>query len=346
MQAHGSDRVRRGHGEQWVLFCPRPKGWVARTPKTLTASERPGSAVLWSEQYFEVISAEPSGTGVRYVLEPWHDEHIMRTVDAYDGASEARREEEHRSDVRRTTGRRAANLFGIFTGHLPAAVQERLASELGILATRLTALSLIVPFVAIAFIVNEWVERKMGQGAPLPLGFMLLAGYLGLETAMRLNIVWTQSRPVGSAAGFILYAVYYALSPNRKSLPRLVEPPRRRAEIAVAEDVAIRDAFTLREPLLTLLTPAEQRLAADRFGYDYRRTAPMVAAVILLFSILGFVTSWSTLQNGGGISPLVSLIVAGTLGLEQIVRLSLFRRGPAGSILAVVVRPLASRVSE
>ncbi|HEX7678562.1 MAG TPA: hypothetical protein VF713_10590, partial [Thermoanaerobaculia bacterium] len=97
MQAYGSDRVRPGDGEQFVLLSRIPKGWTPRAVKTLTSAEFPGTAVLWEERYFEVVDAEalPQG-GVQYVLEPWLDMHVMRTTDRYDAESEAERLIEYR----------------------------------------------------------------------------------------------------------------------------------------------------------------------------------------------------------------------------------------------------------
>ncbi|MEO8036046.1 MAG: hypothetical protein ABI837_16545, partial [Acidobacteriota bacterium] len=92
MQAFGADRVRAGNGEQRILFARRSKGWLPRVPKTLTTAEYPGSAILWDERFFEVVTADPAPAGgVRYVLEPWPENHIIRVSEPYDAASEERR---------------------------------------------------------------------------------------------------------------------------------------------------------------------------------------------------------------------------------------------------------------
>src|SRR5437868_10565469 len=101
MQAFGSDRVRSGDGEQIVLSSRLSKGWTPRVEKTLTSAEFPGTAVLWEEQYYEVVSAEPLPQGgVRYVLEPWRERHAMRLTDRYDADSEAHRVEENRKNIK------------------------------------------------------------------------------------------------------------------------------------------------------------------------------------------------------------------------------------------------------
>src|SRR5438067_1319355 len=87
MTPYGSDRARVD-GERIVLSSRLPKGWTARVARTLTSAEFPGTAVLWEEQYFEVVGAEPLPAGVRYTLEPWCDHHAMRVTARYDDDSE------------------------------------------------------------------------------------------------------------------------------------------------------------------------------------------------------------------------------------------------------------------
>lgn len=346
MLAFGSDRVRRGDGEQMILLSTRDKGWTARVPKTLTTAEHPGIAVLWEERYFEVVSATSAGQSVRYVLEPWRDNHAIRLTDAYDEASEAAREAEHLAGVRRTRNRTAANLLGIFTGHLPAAVQETMGSELGILPTRLTALSLLVPMTFIGFVVYENVERLVAQQPGVPMWLLLLCGYLGAESAGRFSLVWSQNRPVGSLAGWLLYSFFYLLSPNRKGMPAPLivnAPPPALQREAPAADILLQDSISMREPLLTLLTPQEQQNLARRYGYDYRRLSWKVAAVLLVFASAGVVSSWVRFRNGADLS-LISMLVAAVVALEQVVRLRSFSRGPAGSVLGFLARPFVRKL--
>lgn len=345
MHGYGSDRVRPGKGEQRVLFSRFSKSWKARVPKMLTSAEHPGTAVLWDDQYFEVVEARPSGEGVRYVLEPWRDHHTIRLSERYDEESEAERERQHRAALTRNKGRKAANLLGILTGHLPAAVQEHLASELGILPTRLTFLSMIIPLTFIGWVVHQAVGRKLNNEPPVSLVLLLIAGYLGAECGMRLQIVWSQSRPIGSAAGFIAYSIFYLLSPNKARLVKLTEVRRGDALFTLPppDDVAQRDALTLREPWLTLLSSSDQQKLAQKFGFDHRAQGYKVAAIILVFALAGVWSSLATLEEGG-IGKFISLLVAAVLAGEQIVRLSSMRRGPAGSILGLLVRPFAKKL--
>jgi hypothetical protein len=109
--------------------------------------------------------------------------------------------------------------------------------------------------------------------------------------------------------------------------------------------VALTDAFRLREPLLTLLTPEEQRVLAERFGFNYRKQAFAVAWIILVLSIAGIVTSVMTLREGERqVSATISLLLAFALASEQVARLRALRSGPAASMLAKVVRPFARKL--
>src|SRR5205823_10161613 len=115
MQAFGSDRVRQGEGEQIVVSSRLSKGWTSRVEKTLTSAEFPGTAILWEERYFEVVSAEQLGQGgMRYVLERWRDHHAMRVTDRYDAESEAFRAGEYRKSLRQEAARKTANIAGVF----------------------------------------------------------------------------------------------------------------------------------------------------------------------------------------------------------------------------------------
>src|SRR5258705_505208 len=151
MRAYGSDRVRRVDGERVVLASRLSKGWVARAEKTLTSAEFPGTAVQWDEQTFEVVDARalPAG-GVEYVLQPWRDQHVMRVVEQYDVPSEQARLDAHREHLTREKGRKAANLLALLTGHLPAVVQNRIADDLGILANRITFVSILGQWAVVA----------------------------------------------------------------------------------------------------------------------------------------------------------------------------------------------------
>jgi hypothetical protein len=339
MQAYGSDRVREADGERLILLSRIPKAWMPRAPKTLTAAEFPGTAILWEERYFEVISADalPQG-GVRYVLEPWREMHAMRTVDHYDDAHEAARLAEYRAQLARETKRKSANALALLAGHLPAGVQEELGRELGIVATRLTILSALGIYALIVALVM-WIVSGIMAGTPRPLPVYIVTGYLFIETSLRFGIAWLTGRPAGSAIGVAGYVLYYYTVADRT---RAVSPYAREKGMVVtitdtpAERV-VTDKLLMREALVTLLSPADQARVAARFGYDYRHQSSIVAMLILFFSAIGVATS---LHRGA----VISLIAASVIAAEQLYRLAILRSRPAGSILGIAARPFVRKL--
>ncbi|HSY47594.1 MAG TPA: hypothetical protein VLC46_02160 [Thermoanaerobaculia bacterium] len=339
MQAYGSDRVRSGDGDQFVLLSRFPKGWIPRTPKSLTTAEFPGTAVLWEERYFEVIDAEalPRG-GARYVLEPWLERHVMRKTDRYDAGREAERLTEYRATLSRETKRKSATLLAFLAGHLPAAVQEELGRELGIQPARQTLLSVFVIYDVIIGLVL-WIVSDVMRQAPVPLPLLIATGYLFVEASFRFFVAWQIGRPIGSVAGTIGYLLYYYMVANRAmAISPFAREKGMKVTIGVAtEEWAIRDALLLREPLVTLLSPADQARVAERFGYNYKRQSWIMAAMILLFALLGMVTSMA--RDG-----VISLFIAAAVAAEQVYRLIVLRSRPVGSILGIAVRPFMRKL--
>ena len=336
MQAFGSDRVRPGEGERMILACRRTKGWTARVAKTLTSAEFPGTAVLWAERYFEVVLEEvlPQG-GVRYVLEPWRDSNVMRVVDHYDAATEGQRAEEYRLALLREKSRKSANAIGFLTGHLPAIVQHEMAMELGILPPRLTFLSILSTYAVVAAMVLVCVSYIMRQEV-VPLPLIAIAIYLSVENTIRVLIYWTQSRPIGSTIGWILYLVYWGIA-GRGPSPFSTQKGYAVKVTEAPAEIARRDSFAVREAFVTLLAPADQARVAERFGYDYRRDSTAVAVMILIVAVVGIVSSYVK-------GAVIALIIAAALAAEQIIRLIAFRSGPAGSVLRFVVRPFVRKL--
>ncbi|HEV2719134.1 MAG TPA: hypothetical protein VG323_03870, partial [Thermoanaerobaculia bacterium] len=210
MTPYGSDRVRVD-GERIVLSSRLPKGWIARVGKTLTTAEFPGTAVLWEEQYFEVIGAEPLPQGVRYTLEPWREHHSMRLTVRYDADSEAALAEEWRAARAREQRRKTAGALSMLTGHLPAIVQERLGAELGVLPSRMTQWSLLSELMLLAITIAIMASEYMTHHS-IPAWTVVVAAFFFLEMLLRFLIVWTQHRPAGSTLGVIAYIVYWLMT--------------------------------------------------------------------------------------------------------------------------------------
>src|SRR5512140_342801 len=166
MQAYGSDRLRVRDDGSAVLSCRVAKeGWQARIEKTLTTPEHPGTAIEGEEEFWEVVGLEVTQGGVRYTLVRWDSAAAMRFVDHYDEPSELARASGRQRARAREHGRKAATILGFLTGHLPANVQEAMASELGINPIRLTMVSTIPPFVALGAMVLMIVGKITGVGA-------------------------------------------------------------------------------------------------------------------------------------------------------------------------------------
>ena len=348
MHPYGSDRVRVRDDGAIVLSCRVAKaGWNARVPKTLTRSEHPGTAILWDGDCYEVIDIETLPNGVGYILAPWSDEHTMRVSDTYDAKSEAKRAADRADVARRNKGRRAATLFGVLTGHLPGAVQEHLAHETGANAPLLTMISGIAEAIPFLYWLERYISARIAQQTPpmIPFGVLLLLYYMVADGAFRAGWSFLNGRPIGSIFGLIGYAIYYPFAPQRASHVKPFAPPRGegtfRAE-ASAEEKLI-DAVKVREPFFTLLSAPEQQRLAERWDYDHRRGASSIAWGILVTAILGVIASLQTLRFTPRLSAVVSLLVAGYLAVEQIVRLPQFDERPVGSILAFLVRPFARK---
>jgi len=342
MQPYGGDRVRAAGGKI-ILHSSISKGWTPRRAKTNVHAEFPGTAVLWDEEYFEVVTAEVMQLGgVRYVLEPWRDEHTIRQLDHYDDATEARRIDDFRrakTQQKRSTGARFA---GLILGHAPAPVQKHLENELGVSPAAMTLISCIPSVIALG--ICAWLTadaRLTMQPPPVPFPLWLLLGGLMIETGIRFNVAMSQGRGMGTFFGLIGYAILWLLAPNRARWPKPFEEEKGHKTFTLAppDDVALRDSLELRGPWLTLLSRAEQLGLAERYGFDYRRHAFGLTWIILGASTLGAVSSFMKLRDGGSLSALVSLVAAAALALEQLLRLPALRRGPAGSFLAVLVRP-------
>jgi hypothetical protein len=342
MLTHGSDRARRV-GEKVILQSAIPKGWTPRTPKSLTHAEFPGTTVLWEEQYFEVIEATATPTGgVRYVLAEWRDSHTIRTFEHYDADSEALRVADHQRATRQRRSSLLSRLSGMVLGYLPAPVQMHLENELGVRASRMTMLSCIPPLVFFGIALVAHVEATMRRAlSPVPGLLWPILVLLTFESFLRFFVVMSQGRPMGSALGVLGYAIYRQLSKKPDQRPPTVGGRGDSvAFTAPSENVALRGSFEVKEPLLTLLTPAEQKKLAERFGYDYRKTAFGVAWAILTCAAAGVFTSYVKLEKSGSVTSFLSMFVAAGVVLEQALRLYSLRRGPAGSVFGVLVRPL------
>lgn len=333
-------------GGKVILHSRISKGWTPRTAKTLTSAEFPGTAVYWDEQYYEVLTADllPAG-GIRYVLAEWSDAHAIRVFDPYNEESEARLAADFATASRQRRHSVTARFAAMLLGHAPSHVQMHLANELGLFPHRLTLWS-IVPVLAIAgagvYIgVGAFMDNKP---PPFPDWLIILMAFMLAESVFRFLVAMSQMRAMGSMLGTLVYIVFWLLHPNRQ---RFVSPfasakgegVMKIVSVAPSPDVEQRDALEMRAPLLTLLTPAEQALLAERFGFDYRKHAYGITWALLICGALGVASMLPKASDR--LSALVSLVCASLVVLEQTMRLLAFKRGPAGSVFGALVRPFA-----
>lgn len=340
MRGFESDRVRPGDSDdQRILLSRLPKGWTPRTARTLTTAEFPGTAVLWDGAYFQVIEATPLPQGgIQYVLEPWPESHAIRISDRYDAESEQARVAEWRAQLTREKRRKSATVLAVFAGHLPEAVQEHLGRELGVFPSRMTMASAFGTWL-IAAGLGYWIGDGVIKQIERPVWAIVVAVWFGIESTIRFFSATASGRAMGSPLGTVVYIAWYctvgrsrgALSPFAQERGRSIrtsDAPPEQAEL---------DAFTMRESLATLLPRADQERIAARYPYQYRQNATVIACILLVFSLLGVVSSFHA-------GARVSLLLAAALSGEQIWRLIAFRRHPAGSVLGFLVRPFLRRL--
>lgn len=283
-----------------------------------------------------------AGTAVRYRLAPWEHGHAIRRIERYDEASERGRNSARRR-AEAASGRRVlAILFSPLLGHAPGAVQTRMESEFGAPALALTVVSALPLFVA-----GLWTmlaARIAGFGGPpiVPewmLDYSGLFTYLAFESALRLYSALVLREPMGSLAGWLAHAAWVGLGgpsggPAIPAAARASAPPAERA---------LQDRYTMLEPLLSLLPPADQEALERRFAFDPLRWGRRSSLAILLFaganaliSVAAFLSRTDTLLD------FVSLVLGGFLAVEQLGRRRKIAEGkPAGSVLGVCARPLA-----
>lgn len=342
MLPYGGDRVRSAGGKI-LLHSAISKGWTPRREKAGVHAEFPGTAVLWDEQYFEVIRADllPQG-GVRYVLEPWRDDHVIRVFDRYDEDSEAKRLADFRTAAAQRKKSSAATFAYVIFGHFPQHVQDHLQNELGVTPPRMTIVSCVPSLLLFGTCAWLAADARLGmRPSPVPIVVWFLAYALLLESAVRFLTAMLQNRGIGSLFGMLGYIVFWYLTPNRKKWPSPFDPGRghKLFTLPPTDDIALRDKIEMRSTWMTLLTPAEQQQLAERYGYDYRKHAFGLTWLILVCSTFGAVSSAVKVADSGSISALSSLIVSGLVAIEQVRRLIALQRGPAGSFLGALVRP-------
>ena len=207
----GADRVEIAPDGSLVLVAAMSKSWTARTARTLTVAEHPGTAVEWDGRVYEVRDAIPAADGsIRYRLRPWEDRHTIRRMERYDAVTEEIREIERRDRRRDREKRRLTILLAPLAGLLPRDVQKRMERDFGAPAIGMTVSS-AAPLFAIGFLGVVGILIGMA-GASMPLPHWLappppIAIYLFLESAARLMSAVGSGEPLGSLGVELAYAL-------------------------------------------------------------------------------------------------------------------------------------------
>ena len=299
----------------------------------------------WDGQVYEVFGIEPlEGTAVRYRLIPWDHRHAIRRIEPYDGSSEQARAAHKAHLEAGVTKRWLSILFSPVLGHLPGAVQKRMEHDFGAPSIAMTVASAL-PLFVLGFTVILAARIGSFTGGPIVPEWMLehvaLFTYLTLESAARLYSAFVMGEPMGSLAGWSLSTTAEQLrTPAKKPAPS--RPP------TSPPDRALRDRYTMIEPLLALLPEDDQESLERRFAFDPLRWGRLSAGLILFvaganvaISILAFLT------RTDGFIDFAALLVGGFFVWEQIGRRRRIREGkPAGSVLGMFVQPLARPLLE
>ena len=339
-RAVGTDRLRVGEDGTLYLHCRHPKqGWLPRRASDDVHKEFPGTCIRWDDEYFEIVAVDQLQIGTRYTLAPWSESHTMRSVLDYDEASEAKRDEDRRSEESRQRKAAGFSLLAIVTGLLPAENQRRLESELGVSGYSATLISAIIPFLIGGASLIFFMASALGAGE---FSFLYLIGiYFWIESLVRIGVALGQSRPIGSFPVVLVWEIVAVLrgqKPLRAPEPKLKWEPD--------EATLDRDAYTQRLPFLAFLAPSEQRLLSARYGFDWHARGKSSATWLLVFSVfVAAVTLPDLFEGTAGLGDLVTLLIMGYLIWEQIIRLQRIGKGePAGSVLGAVVRPFCRGV--
>jgi hypothetical protein len=343
--AFGTDRLRVGKDGTAYLSCLAEKeGWVARRPAGHVHREFPGTCVQWEGELFEVTRIDELPLGVRYSLGPWNESHTIRTIVDYDEASEVKREDERREERSRHARAARFSLFGIVTGLLPAERQLRIQRELGVSAQTSTIISSISLFmVGVASVFAMAGAKVAGSQLALPLWAHLLGSYFLFESLVRFTVVLAQSTAIGSFPVVLTLEIVDAMR-GKKSL-RANEP---RLKWELDQATLGHDAYTLREPFLAFLSPPEQRLLEERYGFDWRARGKSSAILLLIFAIFVAATTLPAItQETATAGNWITLLMMSVLGGEQVGRLRRIAAGdPAGSFLGPLVRPFSRKLMD
>lgn len=337
LRPFGRDTFETSADGSPILVSPMSKGWVARRWATPTSAEHPGTAVAWHGHVFEVREALLGADGtVRYRLAPWEDRHAIRVVAIYDEESErgrVREQTERHASVRR---RGITILLAPLAGHLPADVQRKMEGDFGAPARAMTIASALPLFVMgfLGLIASRVAAMGTAPFLPWLAARPWLDLFLAAESGVRLWISFVLGEPIGSVVGVVSYETWCRARGR---------PPVVWKGIPASHRLDAVERFRVIEPLLALLSSAEQTRLAKRFGFDPVRWGKRSAVLLAVVGGLNVLASLIALSaNAAALADWIWLLLGTGLCLEQLARWRELSWGrPAGSVLAAVARPLA-----
>lgn len=339
----GLDRVEEAAEGGYWLSSAAPKGWFAKRARTPTSAEHPGTCVDWDGDLFEVLEIVEEPAVIRYRLAAWAEEQTIRVRARYDEATEREREATDRDRAARARRKRLLVLAAPMTGLAPGRVQERWEREYGTPRVAPTIVSATFPFAAGFYCAFSLVAGAAGGAvSALPVPVLVAGSYFFVESGVRFAVAMSSGRPIGSILGELAFAFERSEAAPPSAAVSLAE----RFDDEEAPHVRLHDEYLVREPLLAFLSGAEQRLAAERFGFDWRRWGRITAVGLLLLGLVQVVFSGTSLAApSGDFGDIPPLLLGALLAVEQIRRLAtLARDEPAPSVLAFLARPLCRRL--
>jgi hypothetical protein len=292
----------------------------------------------------------------------------------YDEANEEMRAKQMDEEIRRMAIGRKIEMFGLFTGHMPAEVQRHWNMLYGVSVARITMLSTI-PFILFGVYCARFIRIHPDlpyKPPPFPEWVLPFGFYFFLESIVRLRR-WLGGNPMGSFIGWVLFVIWWLFGGKRvmdgldadalrtavgpPSLTRAkftdqqaIPRPERDAEglpmVDADAERKLQDQYIMRETYIALLSVEDQRKMQQRFGFDPIAQGRLTAAVILFIAMVGGGISIAGLTTGPArFSQLLSALTAILLGAEQIYRFTLLAAGkPAPSMIGPLIRPLLKKV--
>jgi len=229
----GRDRLEPTTDGTVVLLSLRPKGWSGREEGGPRAPIRPGTAVRWEGDLWEVLLVEPrAGGGWRHVLAPWDERNLVRSLVEYGEAGGAAASEVVSAEPEAPSPAAEAREIGASslaeprapgaaeplparppTGPRPRGAQGVAAAWAALAPGVRALLAAFVPSVLLGWF---FPFRVMGEGISFlvhELGHTFVAWFFGCTAlpAVVMTVVFEQNRAVAALVwgGLVFLAVRY-----------------------------------------------------------------------------------------------------------------------------------------